>query len=175
MSAPILETVVLGTAEVKAGFLDAGSAIRARVRRALADLGADARNAAKARAPVASGRLSASIRSKLVESNGSLVVTIGPPRFYGLYLEAGVAEKLITVKKHRVRSRDVVGVKGIRMVDGVAKLRRGVISKGEGSTYQRRHHVPRRPFMGPAFDQIRERVQGAIDEAIRLGVADARG
>lgn len=149
-----LHAAVVGDAEAKAGFLNVESAIRNRVRGALVELGRGGQQLAQGWAPKLTGKMSAAISLKLSESDKRMSVTVAPKGRQTLIarlMEFGVVS-------HPTGSHRDHGVRGVRTV-------RWLRSTGQ-------YRVSPRPFMGPAEEAIRGRVQGTLEAAVAAAVED---
>lgn len=181
-----LETRVVGDAEVRARLIGFAPALRSRVRTVLIRLGVEARDLASALAPRSKGRRSASSQKygqlyksmgvTFVETVDEMSVRVGPPAFYGRFLEFGVNETTVHITKRRVKSRDVRGVKGLgvrrvtlRNGDNEMRgyVRRGLLKRGNvAKPFDKRVRVPPHPFMGPALASMRDRVLAGLGAAV---------
>lgn len=156
MSDPIsVTTSVVGDAAIKQRFLDFGDSVRERLRRTLTDLGKQVRDAAAAAAPRKTGKLADSIRAKLVENDKSMTETVRPSEFYARFMEFG------TVNHGTARNRAAAGGKR-------AKVRRVRELRAQGA-----YRIRPRPFMGPAMESVRARVEESIRRAVSDSVAEA--
>jgi hypothetical protein len=106
---------------------------------------------------------------KFTETDKEMSVRVGPPVFYGRFLEFGVNEKTVEVKNRRVRSRDVRSkTLGLRkMKDGSMRgvIRRGAVQRGTAAAFKKRVRVPPHPFMGPALETMRDRALSRLGAA----------
>lgn len=150
---------VVGDAEIRQMFLDAGSAVRERIRRALIDLGAEVRDRAVSLAPRKTGSLQKSIRERITESNGRIGVSVRPSALYARFMEFGVVNHggLHNASRGGLKTRG-----GRRaLVERVRELR-------ASGTYRVKPH----PFMEPASDSVRSRVDAVLDAAVAAAIAE---
>jgi hypothetical protein len=147
--------------------------IRIRLRETLQELGPDLRDAIAAGAPEGeTHRLRKSIKARLIEQGDKLMERVGPSIFYGLFIEKGVPEKTITVKRHGRFGRGIVGVRTRMTKTGTMLVspRRGKVEMSKGATYTRRHHVRAHPFFRPAFQSMRARIMAGLTKAVSEGI-----
>lgn len=168
-----ITNIVIGAQGVAALFEEKGSLVRKRVREALRDLGAEAASRARALAPRGkTGHLQDSIRARVSafrKEVKTLTVVVKPFRdkmhdaYYAPFIEFGV-----------VRHTGAMGADGVlnisrrnKAIGGKKTKARNVRELRSAGTYRVKPH----PFMGPAWESIRGKVQGSLERA----VADATG
>jgi HK97 gp10 family phage protein len=154
-------TSVVGDAEIRQRFLDFGDGVRERLRRTLADLGKLVRDAAAALAPRKSGALADGIRARLVENDKSMTETVRPSAFYARFLEFG------TVNHGTARNKAArVGI-----IEGYFARGRGraKAARVRELRAQGEYRIKPHPFMGPAVESVRSR----IEESLRRAVLDS--
>ena len=160
--------------------------IRARLRATFEETGPELRDVAIAGAPVSIGRrsqaskkfgpLRKSIKSNIRENELGVQLRVGPPAFYGRFIEKGVPEQTISVKRRGRLVRSVIGVRTRTTKTGTVLVapRRGLVGSGRGASYTRRHHITGHPFMAPAFASMRDRIMAGIKRAVGEGIDATR-
>jgi hypothetical protein len=132
----------------------------------LADAGQEIANAAAARAPRKTGQLAGSIRARLNENGTRMTETVAPAgrygSFVGMLMEFGVVN-------HGTRGNVATAGGGLKSKGGKrARARRVSELRGAGQ-----YRIRPRPFMEPAYDSLRARVQADIDAAVQKATAEA--
>lgn len=165
-------TAVIGTEEVIEKWANVNDATRVAMRTAITELATRLRDRAKALAPVRTGgpkSIRARIYARLEEKNASIAGIVYPRAPHSHLLEYGVRNQRVWVKPYELR-RKRLDRKEIVRNEKTGKLRRRLVQKGmirvEG--YYRNFHVPKHPFMQPAFESMRgevtDRLRRALDE-----------
>lgn len=151
-----IQALVVGNEEIRQSFLDIGSSIRERLRRVLADAGQEIASAAAGAAPMRTGKLAGSIRPALVETGNKLTESIAPRGRYGSLI--GRLMEFGVVSHGGASNRNAAGGKR-------AKVRRVRELRAAGQ-----YRIAPRPFMGPAYDSLRSRVEAEIEAAVAAEV-----
>lgn len=127
-------------------------AMRRRLRAVMQAAGDQLVAAAQALAPEKTGALKRSIVAKLTENEKGLRLRVKPSKFYASFLEFGV------VAHGTAHNSNRQGGKRVR-AQRVARLRASGMWR-----------IKPRPFMGPPFDAMRDRLVRQLDEAIEGAV-----
>jgi HK97 gp10 family phage protein len=154
------EGTVVGDAELRQHFLDIGSSVRERLRRALTTGGLDIAHAAEAEAPHRTGELAGTIRARLIENDVRFIESVGPTGKYGTFV--GRLMEFGVVSHGTAENKSAAGGKR-------QKVRRVRELRAAGQW-----RIEPMPFMGPAFDSLRGRIEAEIEDAL-FGVVDAAG
>lgn len=165
MSAPPFSANVVGDKEIKEHFLDLQSSVRERLRRALADAGQEIAAAASARAPRNTGALAGSIRGRLTETGKMMRETVSPTGrsgFIGRLMEFGVVN-------HGTRGNASSAAGGLKTKGGKRARARRVSELRAAGQYR----IRPRPFMEPAYESLRARIEADIARAIESAVTEA--
>jgi HK97 gp10 family phage protein len=150
-----IKTTVVGSAELRERFLRVGDEVRNRIRKTMLALAREVSDQAASAAPRGkSGKLAASLKKvKLSETDTRMSVQVGPPRFYGKFLEFGVVGHGTASNKSRAGSA-FAQVKRVRELRASGQWR-----------------IAPRPFMGPAIDRVRTKVDDALNAAMAQAVS----
>jgi hypothetical protein len=176
-----IQSSLTGDAEIKRYFLNAGSTLRAEIRKEVERLGLELRGRVQGFAPRLSGLLQSRIRLKTKERDNEFKATVWPAfrknADYGVALEGGV-DKVVTVEayRRRVRSSDVRAAVFNPVTGKWRGKKAGVIVRkgvGEVSTYKRHMRLPAFHYMDRAFSGFREEIPAAIDAAIERAMRRA--
>lgn len=150
-----VETRIIGDEDVRQRFLDTGSRVRNKIRAAMMSIGEEIQAQARAAAPVLTGRLRNSIKLKLLEQDGRIKVRVGPPIFYGKFLEFGV-----------------VNHGGLRNAnERLSKL--GKVHRVRDLRARGQWRIAPRPFMAPAIERITARINPSLDAALAAAVSES--
>lgn len=130
---------------------DALGTVRVHLRRAMNEAGRDLSTMAQVLAPRGpTGKLQKSLsKVQQVESTTKLTERVGPAAFYGRWLEAGVTNRTLTVR---------------RAIGGASS---------RSFTYQRKHAIRARPFLAPTMDAMREGIRQQVLEALDRAAVEA--
>jgi len=137
-------------------------ALRVHLRRAMAEVGAELRDAARSLAPrrkKGGGALARSIRARFREMGDDLIETVRPTKFYGKFLEFGVVN-------HGTQSNKAIGV-GHGMTVKRAKVARVRHLRSLGQW-----RITPRPFMRPALHSMEQRIREAVGNALADAVVE---
>lgn len=170
MSDRMIDGELIGTEAVAARFREADSIVRVRLHMTMQRLGQRLRDRAAQNAP--KGRthaLSKTIKARVFETQKIIGTRVGPPIYYGKWVEEGVSSRMVTVTR-RVRSGDVRGIVGVkttvtRLGAVLVSKRRGLIKKGS-TTFKRHMQLRARPFMKPAMDSLRSEIYRELKDAV---------
>lgn len=160
-----VSAVVVGDREIKEQFLDFQGSLRERLRRALANAGQEIASAASALAPRHTGALAGSIRAKLTETATTMRETVAPAGkegFVGRLMEFGVV-------KHGTKGNVSSAGAGIGTKGGKRARAQRVSQLRAAGQYR----IQPRPFMEPAYESLRERVNADIKAAVEGAVSEA--
>lgn len=150
----------VGTAEVRARFLDLGGAMRSAIRQTLLGIGKDVQAQARSLAPSlkaprkgrVAGALRSSIKVKLSETAERVGVSVKPGKFYARFVESGVVN---------------YGTRNNLRPNQVKHRARNALSRA-GSWRMAPH-----PFMRPAQQAVeptaRQRLEAATSAVIAAG------
>lgn len=151
----------VGTADVRARFLDLGGQMRSALRRELLEIGKDVERLARAGAPVlrtprkgrVAGALRSSIKARIYDTDSDVRVTVRPGKFYAHFMEAGV-----------VRYGG-----GTNARPSAQRLRTRLQLKAAGHW-----RIAPRPFMGPARRAVEPTARARLEAAAASVIAAGR-
>jgi HK97 gp10 family phage protein len=151
-------------------------ALRVRMVQALAELGTEMGARARAGAPSRTGALRNSINVKVTEARNSVKATVGTSQFYSRFVEGGTKNSAVRVRGYvrHVSSADVhtlIGKSGRRLKNArLVKVGVGVVKD-----YVRQSHLKAHPFMRPAFESMKDRIEMRINAAIAGAIEGSNG
>jgi hypothetical protein len=153
------EGIVVGGEELRKSFLDIESSVRERLRRTLTSGGLEIARAAAGLAPHRSGDLAGSIRAKLLENDVRFTETVGPTGKYGSFI--GRLMEFGVVNHGSAGNKSAAGGKR-------QKTRRVRELRAAGQW-----RIPPHPFMDPAFNSLRAKIEAEIQDALFGAVDEA--
>ncbi len=166
-----VDVTISGTEEAQRRLSGLHDAIRFRLRPTLAQLGQEVADMGASFAPHKSGTLAGEIKARQRESGSSITETIRPggKAFYGQWQETG----LDTMRKP-ARRRGITGVRTRVTKTGTVLVtaRHGLMRRAAGWS-EHPFHLPAHPFMRPAVEALRGRIEqqikAAVDAAVERG------
>lgn len=144
---------ILGAEDVAAGLMDAASLITQRLLITMTALGTEVANVARGLAPRRSGALQASIRPRVRWTKTGVSLLVKPGKFYGQFVEFGVVNHGTGHVNKRPSGNKAFQYHRVRQL------------RAAGQWRQKPH-----PFMAPARDLMRKRIEDRISEAIGAAV-----
>jgi HK97 gp10 family phage protein len=172
MAAPFfIDAKIFGSSEARRRFVVAGDRVRENVKEALTRLGDDMASRARSAAPYRKGKLQRSIKARLQERADSLTERVGTRYYVARFMEYGVGPKSVQVRGY-VRHSKAGDVRGLRMTKS-GKERKGVTAKGIAFVrpYSRQFQLRARPFIGPAYDNMKGSIRAEVRDAVRRALA----
>lgn len=166
-----VDVTISGTEEPQRRISGLPDAIRFRLRSALPPLGQEVADKAASFAPHKTGTLAGNIKARLRESGSGFTEIIRPAGkgFYGQWQETG-----LDTERKPARRRGIVGVRTRTTSTGsvLVTSRRGLMRRTPGWS-SHRFHLPAHPFMRPAAEAMRSRIEQQIKAAVDAAVERA--
>jgi HK97 gp10 family phage protein len=166
-----LEVKVSGVEQIRANLLGLPPSLRAKLVVALTTSVIEIGAAARAAAPHRTGTLQQSIRTEVREERTKVTGRVFSDYFLARFYESGPKTSTVDVKAHvRHAAGHDVHALGKR---GQPLKRLSHVGVSTVRAYTRVNHLQAHPFMRPAFDSLRARVEARIEEAVAAAVAEA--